>query len=174
MRIDTGFMDTPGAQYVQPNPDNRYDALTGEARLAALEAALSSTRGSWDDDQGKRADDWIKQSENLRLIIVDLGSVSNGGAAFPRVWEAFGWAHFPTDGQSLKAGQQSLDNQVRRVLGLIAKLPKSAIRLAIGRELSHWMSAWEKEVIALPDCYLAWSRALAASRGCDKFPCIGS
>ena len=49
-RLDEGFLYTPKARSVPPNPDDRYDLLEGEERLKALEVALSSARSGWDDD----------------------------------------------------------------------------------------------------------------------------
>ena len=77
-RLDEGFLGSPKAHWVQPNPDSRYDLLVGEERLKALEAALSSARGGWDDDPAGRAADWIRQPGNPVQVLIDLESIPDG------------------------------------------------------------------------------------------------
>ena len=154
-RLDEGFLDTPKARWVPPNPDNRYDLLAGEERLKAMEAALSSARGGWDDDPAGRATDWIKQPGNSVQILVDLESIPEGGAAFARVWERLGWAHSPAAEQGEDAAQRDLPAESAHVLSLLSKLPEATARQAIDG-ISHWLSAWEKQVVVLPKGLSIW------------------
>lgn len=154
-RLDEGFLGTPKARWVPPNPDSKYDLLAGEERLKALEAALSSARGGWDDDPGARAADWIGQQGKPIQIIVDLESIPDGGAAFPRVWERFGWVHSPAAGQGEDAAQRDLPTESARVLSLLAKLPEATVRQAIDG-ISHWLSAWGKQLVVLPEGLSVW------------------
>jgi hypothetical protein len=155
-RSDEGFMGTPKARFVPPNPDRRYDLLAGEERLKALETALSSARGGWDDDPAERAADWIRQQGNPVQVLVDLETLDDGGAAFTRVWERFGWAHSPAAaGQGEDAAQRDLLAESTRVLPLLAKLPDTTIRQAIDG-ISNWFSTWEKQVIVLPEGLIVW------------------
>jgi hypothetical protein len=71
-RIDEGFMRGPEAGFVPPNPDNRYDLLSGTARLDALERALSSGERAWNDDPADRALDWIRQPGRTDSLVGDL------------------------------------------------------------------------------------------------------
>ena len=154
-RLDEGFLGTHKAEWVPPNPDNRYDLLAGEQRLKALEAALSSARGAWDDDPARRAADWIKQPGKPVQILVDFESIPDGGATFVKVWERFGWEHSPEAGQGEDAAQRDLPAESARVLSLLAKLPEATIRQTIDG-ISHWFSAWEKQLVVLPEGLRVW------------------
>ena len=105
--------------------------LAGEERLTALEAALSSARLGWDDDPAGRAADWIRQPGNPGQVLIDLESILDGGAAFGRVWERFGWAHSPAAGQGEDPAQRNLPAESVRVLSLLDKLPEATVRQAI-------------------------------------------
>lgn len=154
-RIDKGFSISPQARWVPPNPDNRFDLLAGEKRLKALEASLSSARGGWDDDPARRAADWIKQPGNPVRILVDLESIPEGGAAFARVWERLSWAHSPAAEQGEDVEQRDLPAESAHVLSLLSKLPEATARQAIDG-ISHWLSAWEKQVVVLPKGLSVW------------------
>ena len=91
-RLDDGFMGTPAATTITPNPDMRYDVLAGEERLSALELALGTASRGWDSDASQQAWDWMRQTGNAAKLITDLEASADGGAAFPIVWERFGWA----------------------------------------------------------------------------------
>ena len=154
-RLDEGFLGSPQARSIPPNPDSRYDMLAGEERLTALEAALSSARRGWDDDPAGRAADWIRQPGNPARVLVDLESVPDGGVAFVRVWDRFGRAHSPETGQGEEAAQRDLPAESVRVLSLLDKLPEATIRQAIDG-ISHWLSAWEKQVVVVPEGLNVW------------------
>ena len=154
-RLDEGFLGTPEARGVPPNLDTRYDLLAGEERLKALEASLSSARRGWDDDPAACAADWIGQPENPVQVLVDLESIPDGGAAFPRVWERFGWAHSPAMGLGEDATQRDLTVESARVLSIIDKLPEATVRQAIDG-ISHWLSEWKRRVVVLPEGLSVW------------------
>lgn len=154
-RLDEGFLATPKARWVPQNPDSRYDLLAGEERLKALEAALSSARGGWEDDPAARAADWIKQPEKPLQILLDFESIPDGGTAFPRVWERFGWAHSPAAGQGGDAAKRDLLTETARVLSLLTKLQEATVRQAIDG-ISHWFSAWENQLAVLPEGLSVW------------------
>ncbi|MDO8706085.1 MAG: hypothetical protein Q7J84_14175 [Sulfuricaulis sp.] len=155
VRFDEGFMGTQKARFIPPNPDSRFDLLTGEERLKALETALSSARGGWDDDPAERAADWIRQQGNPVQLLTDLESIPDGGPAFARVWERFGWAHVPEAGQVGDAAGLNLRKESARVLSLLAKLPEATVRQAIDG-ISRWLSAWEKQIVTLPNVLAVW------------------
>jgi hypothetical protein len=154
-RIDEGFMGTPKARWVPPNPDDRYELLTGEGRLKALEAALSSPRAGWDNDPAGRASDWISQQGNPIKLLVDFESTPDAGAAFPKVWERFGWAHSLATEQKEGVPQRDLSAEAARVLLLLRKLPMKTAQQAIDG-ISNWLSAWEKLVVKLPTESSVW------------------
>lgn len=157
VRLDEGFMSMPKARFVAPNPDSRYELLSGQERLKALESALSSARGGLDDDPAGRAADWIRQQGNPVKVLGDLESISDGGAAFAIVWERFGWAHSSEIGQGEDPAHRNLPWESARVLSLLAKLPEATIRQAIDG-ITHWLSAWEKQVVVLPEGFSVWLR----------------
>jgi hypothetical protein len=165
-RIDEGFVRTQTFRVVQPNPDAQYDLLHGEERLKSLESALSSTRGGWEDDPAERASVWIRQNGNSLKIIADFESQPDGGAAFSRVWEAFGWAHSQATEQGGGVSQRDLAEEAARVLSLLNKLPERTVRQAIGG-ISNWLSVWQKKIVILPkgpDVWLMlWPIAVAAT-----------
>ncbi len=146
-RIDEGFLTSPKAQWVKPNPDSRYDLMTGEKRLKALEDALGAARGSWDNDPAERARNWIGLPVNITEVLSDFESVSEGGSAFNRVWDWFGWTHKPSESMT--------DSECGRVLSLISKLSEGATRLAI-EGISQWLSTWAKQVVLLPQGLEVW------------------
>jgi hypothetical protein len=154
-RLDEGFLGSPKGGWVPPNPDSRYDLLAGEERLKALEVALSATRTGWDDDPAGRAVDWIRQPGKPERVLIDFESSPDGGAAFPRVWERFGWAHSPTAEQGEEAAKRDLMAEGVRVLSLLGKLPEATVREAIDG-ISEWLSAWEKQVVIVPEGLNVW------------------
>src|SRR5690606_14141118 len=62
--LDYGFTQGTRARWVGTNPERAYDALSGDARLQALESALSSAERRWEDDPSQRAFDWLREHNN--------------------------------------------------------------------------------------------------------------
>jgi hypothetical protein len=155
VRLDDGFPRTPAASSVPPNPDRRYDLLAGEERLKGLEAALSSASGRWDDSPAERTSDWINEAGNACRVLGDLECALDGGSRFPRVWEQLGWSHKPPAEQDGNGAPPDLLGESHRVLLLLAKLPEATLRQAING-ISHWLSAWEKWVVAQPEGLNVW------------------
>lgn len=154
-RITDGFLVSTKARWGAPNPDRRYDLLAGEERLKALEGALSAAHRGWEDDPAERAGDWIRQRGNALQVLADFETVTDGGAAFAGVWERFGWAHAPKVEQGEEAAGRDLSSESTRVLSLLGKLPEATIRSSIDG-ISHWLSSWEKQVVALPAGQTVW------------------
>jgi hypothetical protein len=149
-RLDDGFWESPKVSWTPLNPDKQYDLLDGEERLKALDTALSSARGGWDDDPAGRAWDWIRKSGNPIKVLNDFELINDGGTAFARVWERFGWAHSPEGEQGEEVAQRDLNAESSRVLSLIARISVTTIRQAIDG-ISQWFSAWKKQVVVLPE-----------------------
>lgn len=154
-RLDEGFIDTAMTRFAPPNSDSQYDLLTGEERLKALEAAFSTARGGWDDDPAGRATDWIRLPGNSVQVLADLESIPDGGVAFARVWGRLGWAHSPKAEQGENTAQRDLPGECALMLSLLAKLPEATVLQAIDG-ISHWLSAWEKQVVVLPEGISVW------------------
>jgi hypothetical protein len=156
-RLDDGFMGAPKAMYVSPDPDARYRDLAGERRLSALEAALGSARRGWDSDLSGRAWDWMRQTGNAATLIPDLEASVDGGAAFPKLWERFGWAHSPAPEMKNVGPQEELAAEATRVLTLLETLPEVTIQHAIDG-ISQWISTWQSYIAKLPDGLAVWQR----------------
>lgn len=154
-KLDYGFRGSPTGRYIPPNPDNRYDLLMGTERLKALEEALSSARGGWDDDPAGRAIDWIRQQGNPLKVLHDLKSIPDGAAAFARVWKQFGLAHTPALGQSEIRAEHDPQSECAHVLSLLDKLPEATICQAING-ISNWLSTWKAQVVVLPEGCTVW------------------
>ena len=155
MSADAGLSEGPTVRDVLPNPDNRYDALQGLARLRALEAAMGSSRGGWNDDPAERADDWLRQPANTALLLSDLEAAGYGGDDFPKVWNRFGWAHSPTQSETAGTSQLNLQQEADRVLVLLNQLSKKTLTAAI-EGVSNWLDFWQKQVVASPSGLPAW------------------
>ena len=151
-RIDKGFRGPPKVQDVSVNPDCSLDFLEGIDRLRALEQALSNPRRGWDEW------DWIEKEGNSVRVLQDMESSPDGGAAFPKVWENFGWVHSPLENQGEETHVRDLSAEAHRVLDLFAKLPNETLSEAIGG-ISHWLSCWEEYVVAVPNWSAIWLRA---------------
>jgi hypothetical protein len=156
-RLDQGFLESPQAHYVQPQPDNRFNLVSGEERLKELESALSSARASWDDDPAQRAADWIRERGNAPKLIADFELAVDNGAGFPRVWDQFGWAHSPPTGSRDAEVDPASLIEVSRVLALLGNLPEATIRISI-EGISHWLDSWQRQIAILPNTYFVWSK----------------
>lgn len=166
MGIDEGFLGGVEVRSVPFNPDARYDALDGVARLQALEAALAISRPSWDDDPAERANDWMRQPQRILLVLSDLESTGNGGNEFPRVWDRFGWAHSPKDQDVPDTTHRDLQAEAGRVLALLNQLSEGTLSTSIGG-ISAWLDAWDHQVVKsellLPVWLRIWPLAVNAT-----------
>jgi hypothetical protein len=157
VRIDEYFRSSTEAYFVPPNPDHRFDLLAGVDRLKALDTALSSARGGWDDDPAERTSDWIRVEGNPTRILADLESADDGGADFSRVWQQFGWSHSPVSERGENATQRDLPTEASRVLALLARLPEETVGNAI-EGVSNWLGSWESQIIGIPEVLPVWLR----------------
>ena len=154
-QIDHGFKEGVKVTTHHPAPDSRFDSLTGIDRLKAIQISLSSVRKNWNDDPAERAADWIRTGNNSIKILSDFETTSDGGAAFPNIWEKFGWTHSTRleHGQNLE--ERNLTSEAARVLALIIQLPIKTIKQSI-EGISHWLSSWEEQTAGLPEGRPTW------------------
>ncbi|MBZ0161657.1 MAG: hypothetical protein K8H74_02980 [Notoacmeibacter sp.] len=157
IEIDEGFPEGASADWISPSPDKRYDALEGSSRLRALETALATNRGGWDDDPAERADDWLQQPEKAALVLGDFEAAGNGGDDFPRVWNRFSWAHSPRPPEPAGAALRDLQGEAARVLALLNQLSEGTLSAAI-EGISAWLGAWEKQIVSTPQGLPVWLR----------------
>ena len=147
-RLDEGFPDGSQVTSVTPNPESKFDLLSGTKRLDALQAALSLDGGWWTADPSQRAIDWMRQSGRAEAVFADLEGSGNAGAAYPKVWNYFGSTHKPS-GASGEPGHDVRDTETssigQRVLALIDRLPSQTASAAIDG-IAEWLFAW-KDII---------------------------
>ena len=145
MTAKDGFPEGVRVRHRVASPDLRYDDLAGQQRLKALEEALNSERGSWENDPGERAGDWIRQPGNSTLLLCDFESLADGGDAYPLVWGRFAWAHVSGEGQS------------ERIMHLIEKLSDKSVLSAIDA-ITHWFSGQDKTAVGSEIGLQIWHR----------------
>jgi hypothetical protein len=166
MAADEGYAEGLTVRDVVPNPDDRYDALDGVARLRALETALGSAHTGWNDNPAERSDDWIRQPAKAALLLGDLELAERGGDDFPKVWDRFGWSHSPAQSETADAPPRDLQNEADRVLALLAHLSEATLSAAI-QGVSSWIERWRNQVLAsvlgFPVWLKVWPIAVAAT-----------
>ncbi|WP_409269171.1 hypothetical protein [Massilia sp. BHUDP2] len=153
--VQFGFLSSGISGWVEVEPDDHFSDLTGEARLRALEAALSSVSRSWNDDPAERASDWIRRNENASLILSDFEAAPGGGAEFPNTWDHFGWSHKALNGE--KKATLKHRHTGDRVLTLLELLPTATIEAAI-EGITYWISSWEHIVPKSPKLVAVWAK----------------
>jgi len=153
--VQFGFLSSGISGWVEVEPDDHFSDLTGEARLRALEAALSSVSRSWNDDPAERASDWIRRNENASLILSDLEAAPGGGAEFPNTWDHFGWSHKALNEE--KKATLKHRHTGDRVLTLLELLPTATIEAAI-EGITYWISSWEHIVSKSPKLVAVWAK----------------
>jgi hypothetical protein len=140
-RVTEGFGAGPSGGFVPSRPDFRYDELTSDTLLNALNGALASGQFS---DANESAHDWLKLEGRAERVVAALQATSDHGAAYAHVWEALGWA-MPS-GKSL-APPTAAEKQHKQVLGgqvvhMLLTLPNSTAASAING-ITHWLSDWD-------------------------------
>lgn len=151
--VESGFPVAHEVQRVETNPDTQFDLLDGERRLDALASALVAPRINWDSDPAERAAAWLRQPDSVERILRDLESSKDPRRGSAQLWERLGWAHSP---QSV-GGERDLTGEAERVLILLEALPDDILERAIDG-IAHWLSSWERQVLASKRGRTAWSR----------------
>ena len=150
MAIDAGFRDPWNLPRFPPStvPESRFDDLEGEARLQALEDALSSDRSA---DQ---ASDWLRQSGHASRILSDLEGAAVLVNRFPRLWDSFGRIHSQPEAES----QRDAESEATRVLALMNRLSDATLEAAI-EGVCLWLCMWSAHAIASKPGRQVWLRA---------------
>lgn len=158
-RIDEGFLGTMRAEWVAPDPDERFTFVEGTERLRALEAALAMQKSTWDEDPARRAADWIRAPSNLLLLVEDFVAASATATDFPHVLSRFAWEHTPVSAERAASEISSEQNEeaARRFLTLVPLFSDNTVAAAIDG-LTRWMDTWASAIGNEPDFELAWMR----------------
>ena len=152
MAVDGGFRDpwilVPPYFPSSTTPKTRFDVLEGEARLQALEDALS---GGTSDDQ---ATEWLRHSDHALHILRDLEGAASLVNCFPHLWDRFGHMHSQPERETPRDAQ----SEAARVLGLMNWLSDATIEAAIDG-ISRWLHMWSEHVITSELGQRVWLRA---------------
>ena len=155
--VDHDFRRGSRARQVYPNPDRRFDEISGIERLDALELELATTDGNWGDSS---ASDWIREGENSRSLLQDLEMAPEFGAAYPEVWNRFGWAFGPStpaEGEGAEAAAAEGRRDADRVFGLLIGLPLTTVAKAMGG-IAALLDQWRR-VVTEADLFVpVWRR----------------
>ena len=154
MAIDGGFRDPWVLPYFPPSttPKSPFDELGGEARLQALEDALS---GKTPADQ---ASDWLRQSDRALHILPDLEGTASLENRFPLLWDRFGHIHSQPGSQPASETPRDAQSEAARVLGLMNRLSDATIEGA-NDGICHWLYMWSEHVIGSKQGRQVWLRA---------------
>lgn len=153
MEIDDDF---PGARTVtrrEYNSHTDFDACVGVERLKALEVALSTERLGW-NTPAEHANDWINELGNAEKVLADFECANDGGDAFPKVWDRFGWAHRPHLQNDQAAQYAKVASQV---LALLNQLSVRTLSVAIDG-ICAWLSYWQRHAAKLRSTLPIWLR----------------
>ncbi|MCY4237497.1 MAG: hypothetical protein OXC93_03975 [Rhodospirillaceae bacterium] len=155
MAINGGFRDIRIKKpYFPPAaaPRLRFDDLEGEARLRALEDALS---GETIDDQ---AADWLRQPDHALHILHDLEGAPSLMNRFPRLWDLFGRTHSQHGSQPASEAPRDAHSEAVRVLDLMNRLSNASVEAAIDG-ICHWLWMWSEHAIRSNLGRQVWLRA---------------
>jgi len=155
--VDHDFRRGFRARQGYPNPDRRFDEMVGIERLDALELALATTDGTWGDSS---ASDWIREGENSRSLLQDLEAAPEFGAAYPEVWNRFGWAFSPSspaEGEGAEAAATESRRDADRVFGLLIGLPLATAAKAMGG-IAALLDQWRRVATEVDLLVPVWRR----------------
>ena len=158
--IEHGFTDT-SVRYIRgpsPGPAVRFDNLDGEARLRALEGALSGGRHHWEDSAGSQASAWIQNPEQAEQLLSDLESCVGAAEEYPHVLDCFAWFHTPPLPHHDGGPTRNASIEADRVLGLMGEVSEATLVTAIGG-ICHWLHAWRRHALRFEFGGDLWLRA---------------
>ncbi|RYD85928.1 MAG: hypothetical protein EOP84_00815 [Verrucomicrobiaceae bacterium] len=138
--------------FVSVPMEDAFGALVGENLLAELEKSLSAPRVSWGDDKPQSAQRWISDAANVSAVARALAATPDQAHQYPRVIEAFGWAHNATNAVAP-------DQEAAGIVEVISRLPANTALKAIGG-LGWWLYTWRSKVVRHPLAMTLWERLL--------------
>ena len=154
MTIDGGFRGPWVLPYFPPSASRktRFDELEGEARLQALEDALS------DETSVYQASGWLQQSDHVLHILHDLKNAAPLADCFPYLWDRFGHMHMQPGSQSEGETPRNAESEAAQVLSLMNRLSNATVEAAIDG-VCYWLYMWSEFVIGSDLGRQVWLRA---------------
>ncbi len=154
MTIDGGFRGPWVLPYFPPSASRktRFDELEGEARLQALEDALS------DETSVDQASGWLQQSDHVLHILHDLKNAAPLADCFPYLWDRFGHMHTQPGSQSEGETPRNVESEAAQVLSLMNRLSDATVEAAIDG-VCYWLYMWSGHVIGSNLGRQVWLRA---------------
>ena len=129
-----------------------FDELQGEARLQALEDAVSH------ETSAHQATDWLRESAHPLLVLRDFEAAADVLSQFPRVWEHFGYFHWQPAPQCDTEPPRDAQSEANRVLALMSRLSDATLEAAI-EAICHWLHTWSEQVVGCAPLQQLWLRA---------------
>ena len=154
MTIDGGFRDPWVRPYFPPSAPRktRFDELEGEARLQALEDALS------DETSVDQASGWLQQSDHVLHILHDVENAAPLVDRFPHLWDRFGHIHTQPGSQSESKTPRNVESEAAQVLSLMNRLSDATVEAAVDG-VCYWLFMWSGHVIGSDLGRQVWLRA---------------
>ena len=152
-----------------PRANDQFDTLEGEARLRALEAALTSPARSWDHDPGETATAWIQTGTNSLSVLTDLGRLTGGELLYPQVLNRLGW----TFSRATDTDTEGQRPAALRMLALVDAAPVDTLAGAI-EGVTFWFSCWAQRLSTTSNVariwFKLWPLAVAATNASAADP----
>ena len=154
MAVDAGFRDPWNFPNFQRSTTSRspFDDLEGEARLQALEVALSSEASS------EQASAWFGQSDQAVHVLLDLEGAASPANSFPHVLDHFLHVHSQPGTPSEDETPRDARSEAVRVLALMNRLSDTSVEVLI-QGICLWLWMWSKHVIGSDLGRQVWLRA---------------
>jgi len=133
-----------------------FDVLRGEARVRALEKALTLDDGVWANAEARAARAWLRVADNAEAIAIDLESTSEPLAERLIVWKNLLAAHRPVTRTAPGAPLEDSDH-VARVLRMASSLADAELARVM-EALCSWLDAFRDGVVTNPGFPSLWIR----------------
>lgn len=131
--------------------DDQFDTLVAEARLHALEAALTSPVRGWDDDPSETATAWIQTGTNAASLLTDLEGLEVDEFTYSNVLNRLAW----TLSRATDTDSEAQQPAALRMLALVDAAPLNTLAGAI-EGVTFWFSGWAQRLSATSNVMQTW------------------